>query len=293
MKETVDWLLTIERLAGAFYGEVAEGLKEDEKFSKFFRLLSGEEAWHAKVMESASEYLAQHIAPPFSISVDDETKEKIETPFIKNRELLSAGNFTRENVMDCLVTTEYSEWNDIFIYAVKSLREKRDFRPTVAKMQGHLRVIEQFMESLPEGRKHLYIIKSLPRVWKEHILIIDDDLSILEFLSRLLEHEGHVETAQNGREGLQKIKEKYFDVIISDIYMPVMDGIEFYNQASASDPEIRKRIMFFSGAPTHDHMDFFRKNNLKYLKKPAPIREIVNKVSEILRKTGGPTSQHI
>jgi CheY-like chemotaxis protein len=285
MRETIDWLLTIERLAGAFYREVAEGFKEDEKISKFFRHLSGEEAWHAKVMESASEYLVQHIAPPFSISVDDETKEKIEAPFFKNRELLSAGNFSRGSVMDCLATTEFSEWNDIFIYAINSLKEEREFTPVVAKMHGHLREIEQFMESLPEGRKHLYIIKSLPRVWKEHILIVDDDLPIVEFLKKLLEHEGHVETAQNGREGLQKIKEKYFDVIISDIDMPVMDGLEFYSQASAYDPQIGKRIMFFSGFSTREHTDFMRKNNLKYLIKPAPIRDIVNKVSEILHKT--------
>ena len=285
LKETIDWLLTIEHLACAFYGEVAEGFKKDEKISKFFRLLSGEEAWHAKVMESASEYLVQHTAPPFSISVDDETKEKIEIPFAKNRDLLSAGNFSRGSIMDCLATTEFSEWNDIFIYAMNSLKEEREFMPVVAKMHGHLREIEQFMESLPEGRKHLYIIKSLPRVWKEHILIIDDDQPIIEFLKKLFEHEGDVETAQNGREGLQKIKDKYFDVIISDIDMPVMDGIEFYSQASAYDPQIGKRVIFFSGFSKGEHTDFIRKNNLKYLIKPAPIREIVKKVSEILYKT--------
>src|SRR5271169_802800 len=96
LKETVDWLLTIERLAGAFYGEVADGFKGDEKISKFFRHLSREEACHAKVMESASEYLAQHISPPSSISVDNDTKEKIEVPFTRNRELLSDGNLSRD-----------------------------------------------------------------------------------------------------------------------------------------------------------------------------------------------------
>ncbi len=283
--ETIEWLLTIEHLAGAFYGEVAEGFREDEKFSTFFRHLSGEETWHAEVMVSASEYLVQHIAPPFSISVDDETKKKIEIPFIRNRQLLSGGNFTKKNVVDCLAVTEFSEWNDIFIYVVRSLKEEREFMPIVAKMHGHIKEIAEFMESSPEGRKHLYIINSLPRVWKENILIIDDDPPIADFLKKLLEYEGNVETAQNGKEGLQKIKEKYFDVIISDISMPVMDGIEFYSQASVYDPEIGKRIVFFSGFLKREHTDFVRKNNLKYLRKPAPIRDIVNKVSEIIKKT--------
>lgn len=284
MKEIVDWLLSIERLAGDFYGEIADKFKDDEEFSHFFRHLSNEEAWHAKIMESASAYLVQHIAPPFSISLDGETIEKIEAPFTRNRELLSASNFSRDSVMDCLATTEYSEWNDIFIYAVKNLREQREFMPIVSKIHGHLREISEFMESLPEGRKHLYILKSLPRVWKERILIIDDEPHIVEFLTKLLEHEGRVETAQNGMEGLHKIKKNYFDLIITDLYMPVMDGIEFYSQASSDDPEIGKRIMFFPSDPTGDHEDFFQRNNLSYLIKPAPIREIMKLVSKIIHK---------
>jgi CheY-like chemotaxis protein len=236
-------------------------------------------------MEDITKYLADHGTPAFSISVDDATKENIEAPFIRNRELLAAGIFSKENVLDCLATTEFSEWNDLFIYVVNSFKEERQFMSVAAKMQLHLKDIGQFMGSLPEGLRHLYIIKSLPRVWEEHILIIDDDQLFVEFLKKLLWHEGKIETAQNGREGLQKIKETYFDLIISDIYMPLMDGIEFYNKASAYDPEIRKRIMFISGVPKREHTDFFKKNNFRYLIKPAPIRDIVRNAFEILHKT--------
>lgn len=284
MKETIGWLLTIERLAGAFYDEVQENFKKDEKMSNFFRHLSDEEAWHFRVMESASKYLEHIISPPFSISADNATKEKIEAAFVRNRELLAGGNFSMQNVIDCLVTTEFSEWNDIFIYVVNALARGREFMPVAAKIHGHLKEIENFVGSLPEGQKYLYVIKSLPHVWKEHILIIDDDLLIVEFLRSLLYHEGEVETAMNGRDGLQKIKEKYFDVIISDIYMPVMDGIEFYNQARTYDPSTEKRIMFFGGSPKPEQIEFFHKNNLRYLIKPAPIKEIMKNVFEIMNK---------
>jgi CheY-like chemotaxis protein len=285
LKETIAWLLNIEHLAGAFYRQVAERFAEDEKFSKFFRHLSGEEAWHAKILERAAKSLSGHIPSDFSISVDAEARERIECPFIKNRELLSAGSLSKENVMDCLATTEFSEWNDIFVCVIKSFGETGEFMSVSAKMQGHLREIEQFMEATPEGREHLYILKSLPRVWEEHILIIDDALYITEVLSRLLRHDGHIEVAHNGREGLQKIREKYFDVIISDISMPVMDGIEFYRHASAYDPEIGRRIMFFSASLSPEHTDFLQRNRLRYLLKPAPISEIMKSVSEILHKT--------
>lgn len=281
---TIDWLVSIERLAATFYGRVAEGFKEDRKWSEFFSHLSDEERWHAEVMAGASEHFAQQAAPAFSISVDDETKEKIRSPFVRSWELLSAGNIERENIMDCLARAEFSEWNDIFIYVARYLTEEKAFRPLLARMDGHLREIEQFMESVPEGREHLYVVRSLPRVWKEHILIIDNDPPVLEFLEKLLGHEGHVETAQNGSEGLQKLEGEYFDVIISDIDMPVMNGIEFYHRASAVDPEIGKRIVFFSGFSNTEHSNFIRRYDLKYLVKPAPVREIVKKVSEILHR---------
>jgi CheY-like chemotaxis protein len=199
-------------------------------------------------------------------------------------ELSAADKFSMQNVIDCLVTTEFSEWNDIFIYVVNVLAKEREFMPVAAKIHGHLKEIENFVGSLSEGQKYLYVIKSLPHVWKEHILIIDDDLLIVQFLRSLLYHEGEIETAMNGRDGLQKIKEKYFDVIISDINMPVMDGLEFYNQAFAYDPSIKERIMFLGGLPKPEQVEFFHKNNLRYLRKPAPIKEIVKNVSEIMNK---------
>lgn len=286
LAELIEWLVTTERLAIGFYGKAAEAFQTDERWSEFFRHLLGEERWHEEVMVRASKYVADHAAPAPAIFVDEETREKIVAPFVKSGELLSAGNVGKEDIIDCLARAEFSEWNDIFVYVVKSLREEKEFMSVAARMDGHLREIEQFMRSLPEGRRYLHVIKSLPRVWKQHILVIDDDLPILEFLRRLLEHEGRVETARNGREALRKLEEKYFDVIISDIDMPVMNGIEFYSQASAADPGIGKRFIFVSGFWKSEHTEFVRKNDLKYLTKPVPIREIVKTVSEILHKTG-------
>ena len=123
-------------------------------------------------------------------------------------------------------------------------------------------------------------------MWKEQILIIDDDPGIVLFLRMLCSDMGNVETAVNGKAGLEKVKEKYFDVIISDVKMPVMDGLEFYNAASAIDPKIGQRIIFFTGAPNQAQAEFFRARQLRYLIKPAPIREIVKKVAEILPAAG-------
>jgi len=282
MREIIEWLLKIETLAGTVYTEASKLLEKDERSSRFFLHLAEEEAWHFQVMKGALEYLERHVVPSPAIIVDADTKEKIEGTFERNKELLRAGNGNKDEVLHCLAMTEFSEWNNIFMYVVNTIKEERQFMPVAAKMHYHVTEIENFLESLPEGRNHLHIVKSLPRVWKEQILVIDDDLPIADFLRKLFSDIGQVETAVNGREGLAKVKEKYFDVIISDVQMPVMDGIEFYQSASALEPEIGQRILFFTGTPNQAHTEFFRAKQLRYLIKPAPIREIIKKVAEIM-----------
>ena len=282
IKEIIEWLLKIEALAGTFYKEASKRFEKDANLSEFFLHLAEEEEWHYRVMQGALEYLERHVVPSPAIIIDEVTKEQIEGAFERNLELLRADNCDRDNLLRCLAMTEFSEWNHIFMYVVNTIKEERQFMSVAANMHHHVTEIENFLESLPEGRNHLHIVKSLPRVWKEQILIIDDELPITEFLRKLFSDIGQVETAANGRDGLAKVKEKYFDVIISDVKMPVMDGIEFYKSAAAIDPQIGQRIVFFTGSPTQEHAEFFRASQLRYLIKPAPIREIVRKVAEIM-----------
>ena len=284
MRDIIEWLLKIETLAGAFYKEASKRFEKDVKLSEFFLHLAEEEGSHFYAMQDALEHLQRHVVPPPAIIVDEATKGQIEGTFERNLELLRADNCGRDNVLNCTAITEFSEWNHIFMYVVNTIKEERQFMHVAAGMHHHVTDIENFLESLPEGRNHLHIVKRLPRVWKEQILIIDDELPISEFLRKLFSDIGQVETAANGRDGLAKVKEKYFDVIISDVKMPVMDGIEFYQAAAAIDPQIGQRIVFFTGTPDQAHIEFFRAKQLRYLIKPAPIREIVRKVAEIMPK---------
>jgi DNA-binding response OmpR family regulator len=58
-----------------------------------------------------------------------------------------------------------------------------------------------------------------------HILVIDDEKNILEMIKMALTKFGHdVETASDGKEGIQKFDEKWFDLVITDIKMPRLDG---------------------------------------------------------------------
>lgn len=78
------------------------------------------------------------------------------------------------------------------------------------------------------------------------ILIVEDDESVRSFTARALAGAGHhVETAEDGDEGLARIGEASgaFDLVLSDIRMPVMDGIEMARKAASGFPGLRILLM--------------------------------------------------
>lgn len=116
------------------------------------------------------------------------------------------------------------------------------------------------------------------------ILIVDDEEMIANALKIILAEEGTIEWSANGREALDKITETSYDVLIVDMNMPVMDGMEFYREAVKSFSTIKERIVFFTGALDEKYLFFIRENNLRYLAKPAELKDIRNSVREIVNR---------
>jgi two-component system, NtrC family, nitrogen regulation response regulator NtrX len=71
------------------------------------------------------------------------------------------------------------------------------------------------------------------------ILIIDDEKAIRKALTEILSSEGYkTDEAGDGEEGLKKFKEKAYDVVLCDIKMPKLDGIEFLQKATESNSDV-------------------------------------------------------
>jgi signal transduction histidine kinase len=116
------------------------------------------------------------------------------------------------------------------------------------------------------------------------ILVVDDEASIQRLLGSILELDGHqVETARNGREALERIGRHRYDVIITDIKMPDMDGRELYQRLLSLDPALAHRTIFITGdTVSPDTRTFLQHVNNPCLTKPFRVREVRDTISQIL-----------
>jgi CheY-like chemotaxis protein len=282
----VEWLLSIEGMSGAFYDAAAKAFRGDEDFALFLNHLAADEKWHHHIIGIAARYQQEGAELAAVFSLDLETRAKIEGPFRERDGKLINGTITKSDVIECIALTEFSEWNDIFQYVINSLKEsRREFEPVAAKMQQHKRYIEKYLAAIPDANMPLNRLRNLRPVWRERILIVEDFPPIREFLTALLSTKGTVDTAANGEQGLAKIGKRFYDVIVSDIDMPVMDGIEFYRRAVQFEPRIGGRFLYLAGGTEAEQEYFLKQNGLRYLTKPAPIKEIATAVEGILLRS--------
>jgi two-component system probable response regulator PhcQ len=115
------------------------------------------------------------------------------------------------------------------------------------------------------------------------ILIVDDEENILHSLKRLLRREPYeILTAKNGEEGLQILEEHQVDLIISDLKMPQMTGIEFLKVAKEKNPD-PLRIMLTGHADLKSVIDAIHQGEVyRFLLKPWDDEELKMTVKQAL-----------
>jgi two-component system NtrC family sensor kinase len=159
---------------------------------------------------------------------------------------------------------------------------------------GTIRVINQpgqgtvFRVELPVGEARATLSSSLEEeigepVHGQTILIVDDEPSVIRGLTRLLRRDGHtVDTASNGRTALARLQERPYDLILSDLRMPELDGSGLY-QALEQYPKLRQRFVFLTGdTVSHETMTFFEQTGVRWLTKPFRASEVRRTIQQIL-----------
>jgi two-component system cell cycle response regulator CpdR len=114
------------------------------------------------------------------------------------------------------------------------------------------------------------------------ILLAEDDESLRRFLAAALERAGHsVRACADGAEAFAAFRTERFDLLLSDIVMPEMDGIELAKKATELDPGLR--IMFITGfAAVALHPASEAPKQAKVLSKPFHLRDIVEEVERMM-----------
>jgi two-component system alkaline phosphatase synthesis response regulator PhoP len=123
----------------------------------------------------------------------------------------------------------------------------------------------------------------------QKILIVDDEPDILELIEYNLKKEGYqVFTATNGQEGITVAKKVHPDLIILDIMMPKMDGIEACRLMRAI-PEFKNTFMVFLTARSEEYSEIagFNVGADDYIAKPIKPRALVSRINAILRRNTG------
>lgn len=118
-----------------------------------------------------------------------------------------------------------------------------------------------------------------------NILIIDDERAIRKTLGEILSYEGYkIEEASDGEEGLRKFKEKAYDVVLCDIKMPKLDGIEFLDKAREANPDVP--IIMISGHGTIETaVEAVKKGAFDYISKPPDLNRLLITLRNAMDKT--------
>ncbi|HRH70727.1 MAG TPA: response regulator transcription factor [Flavobacteriales bacterium] len=122
----------------------------------------------------------------------------------------------------------------------------------------------------------------------QKVLLVDDEPDIVELLRYNLEREGYsVQTALNGKDALKAAKSNHPDLIVLDIMMPGMDGVEVCMQLRQL-PEFKNTVITFLTARGEDYSQIagFEAGADDYITKPVRPKVFVSKVKALLKRSG-------
>jgi two-component system response regulator AtoC len=118
------------------------------------------------------------------------------------------------------------------------------------------------------------------------ILIVDDDVSIREIIQKNLSQTGgfNVEAAQNGLEAIEKIEKEVFDLVLTDLKMPEMDGLELLKNIKGTRPEVMVILMTAFGS-IETAVEAMKMGADDYITKPFNIDHLLLRISKVQKES--------
>ncbi|HZG24265.1 MAG TPA: sigma-54 dependent transcriptional regulator [Chitinophagaceae bacterium] len=118
-----------------------------------------------------------------------------------------------------------------------------------------------------------------------NILIIDDEKAIRKTLDEILSYEGYkIDEASDGEEGLKKFKEKVYDVVLCDIKMPKIDGLDFLERTRETNSDV-PIIMISGHGNIETAVEAVKKGAFDYISKPPDLNRLLITIRNAIDKT--------
>src|SRR5574337_229986 len=116
---------------------------------------------------------------------------------------------------------------------------------------------------------------------KGKVLVVDDDKNLRALCSEVLSIAGYeVDAAKDGMDGLEMISRNEYDLVLTDINMPRLDGNRLFETACSKRPGLKDRFIFMTG----DTMSVYRNNNRKLFIKPFKVKDLLHHVDSVMAK---------
>ncbi len=139
-------------------------------------------------------------------------------------------------------------------------------------------------EKHPQAAKP--VAEEAARAAGARILVVDDERLILDFVSRVLTDEGHeVEIVDNAADALRKIESERYSLILLDIKMPGMSGIELYNHLKKTAQSLARRVVFITGdVMGAETTAFLFRIKAPRIDKPFDAEQLKSEINRILAR---------
>ena len=121
--------------------------------------------------------------------------------------------------------------------------------------------------------------------WKARpVLVVEDEAALGAAVAESLQDAGFVvERANDGFEALERVRQQHFDLIICDLKMPRVGGMEFYRELESSKPEMTRRIMFVTGdVAGTDAERFLEETGTRWLAKPFRLKDLLRAARDMV-----------
>lgn len=243
MLELLTWLSKIEAALAATLSPALKKASCRGAPGHLRKVVAGKRKLSGTMRSTAAALKKERVRTP-AISGIKGAKEDVDSSLSLLAEAVSSGMDGAE-LAEALALHEYLKWNNLFLALSGVVREGFPAAiPMLARAQRNKRAVERFLEH--EGSTQgLFRLRSSDPAWRERFLLVGQ---VCPSVEAALISDGIVETIPDGSKAIERLKERYYGVLVADDELPDIRALELCRRAARLFPGIEDRFLFlYSG----------------------------------------------